>query len=390
MNYSLSNMLGGGAIGVNLLPPLPTLPSLIVYGQSLATGDTKNLLVGATGPSATHKMLASSPSNGTPRFNLYDGGAALTANQFNALQEKFDGLQGQTVLTSSLEGMSRQWLGMIGGLRATTIANMSLGTNPYTRLSQNITNMTALGAMPTAFVFWQGQQDNGATTKASYKASLAALKSDVISTSGNPKLIFAVIIPTGGCNGTNTCGATLAISEMIREGSIVGIATDYFLPFNKNDVHPWQEGQAWLGNYIQRFINAAARGKAYDTMRMTGATRSGTTVTISTTKPATFDTVNYHPITQAGFKVSDSTGGANIAVSNVAVSGSSIILTLVSAPTGQAVIRYALDYAKISDWSTSSSGTAGNIYSASTDRCSIIGKTYPMHHWLTPDQITSV
>jgi hypothetical protein len=145
-----------------------------------------------------------------------------------------------------------------------------------------------------------------------------------------------------------------------------------------------------MGHYIQRFINAASKGKAYDTMRMTGATRSGTTVTIATTMPATFDEVNYHPITQAGFKVSDSTGGTDIPVSSVAVSGSNIILTLSSAPTGQAVIRYALDYAKISDWSTASSGTAGNIYSAASERCSIIGKSYPMHHWLTPDQITSV
>lgn len=375
--------------GGSLLPPLPTMPALIVYGQSLAIGDTKGLLVGATGPSATHKMLGNAAGS-SPRFNIYDGGAAKTADRFAALEEKIEGTYGQTALTSSLEGMARPWLGMSGGLGATTIANMSLGTNPYTRLTQNITNMTTVGALPAVFVFWQGQQDNIANTKAAYKTSLAALKSAVITASGNPDLIFAVIVISGSCNGTNTCAGTLAISEMIREGTIVGIAADYFLPYTKNDPHPWQEGQDWMGHYIQRYINAAAKGKSYDTMRMTGATRIGTTVTITTTMPATLDEVNYHPVTQSGFKVSDSTGGANIAVTNVFVSGSSIILTLASAPTEQAVIRYALDYAKISDWALTNPNTAGNIYSASIDRCSIIGKSYPMHHWLTPDQITSV
>lgn len=375
--------------GRDLLPSRPTLPALIIYGQSLAIGDTKNILTGAAGPSATHKMLGNAAGSST-RFNIYDGGAAKTADRFIALEEKYEGTMGQTALTTTLEGMNRPWLGMAGGLGATTIANMSSGTNPYTRLTQNITNMQSVGALPAAFIFWQGQQDNIATTKAAYKASLATLKADVIAASGNPDLIFAVILPSGTNSASPTFAATLAMAEMIREGSIVGISTDYFLPFANNDLHPAAEGQALMGNYIKRFINKAARGLPYDTMRMTGATRSGVTVTIDTTLPATLDTTNYHLVTQWGFKVSDSTGGANIAVSNVTVSGKTITLTLASAPTGQAVIRYALDYPAISGWNTTNFNAAGNIYSASTDRCNIIGKSYPMHHWLIGDTITSI
>lgn len=379
----------GGGRGVNLLPSRPTLPALIIYGQSLAIGDTKSILTGAAGPSATHKMLGDASGSST-RFNRFDGGAAKTADRFIALEEKYEGTMGQTSLTGALEGMPRAWLGMAGGLGATTIANMSSGTNPYTRLTQNMTNMQTVGALPAVFVFWQGQQDNIANTKAAYKASLTTLKADVIAASGNPDLIFAVIVISGANNSTNTCAGTLAISEMIREGSIAGIAADYFLTYNKDDPHPWQEGQTWMGAYIQRYINKAARGLPYDTMRMTGATRTGATVVIDCTMAATLDTTNYHPVTQWGFKVSDSTGGADIAVNNVTVNGTQITLTLASTPTGQAIVRYALDYAKISDWSLSNPNTAGNIYSASLDRCSILGKSYPMHHWLTPDQITSV
>lgn len=375
--------------GGSLLPPLPTMPALIVYGQSLAIGDTKNILTGGAGPSATHKMLSSTPSNGLTRFNLYDGGAAVIANQLNALEEKYVALKGQTILTSALEGMSRPWLGMSGGIGATALAGLDIGSNPYIRLTQNMGLMPGLGATPAAMIFWQGQNDNISTTKSDYKALLTAFKADVIAASGNENFIFGVVSPSGTNSATPTFGATLAIAEMIREGTIKGIATDYFLPFQSNDLHPWPEGQYWMGLYVQRWLKLAAVGKTPDLMRMVSATKSGATVNITCSMPPTVDTTNYHLVTQWGFRVADSVGGGNIAVNAIATNGNQITLTLASAPTGNAIIRYALNYPAINGWNTTNFNAAGNVYSASADRGSILGKTYPLHHWMIGDQIES-
>ena len=92
------------------------------------------------------------------------------------------------------------------------------------------------------------------------------------------------------------------------------------------------------------------------------------------------DTVDY------GFAVTD--GGNSAAISDIAVDGSEVVITLASEPSGAVVVRYALD--ALGSGLSITNGASGNLRDSTTETITIADTPRPLYHVCPSFQITAI
>lgn len=211
------------------------------------------------------------------------------------------------------------------------------------------TSMALAGNKCDLFIWSQGEQDShhlGAAepTKATYKTHLKSLLDQVRSITGNPPVL---IDPIGRRTGTfsNTGGVQLvreAQSETITENAYIHRGPEKFDQALFDDVHPADAAYAVLGQRDGRkgldllgFTQAGVDGPS-----ITGAVRSGTTVTVTISHDGGAD---FTPTTGIeGFHFFDDATEINITAA-VRTNATTITLTLASTPAGTETLYYFYD-----------------------------------------------
>lgn len=208
------------------------------------------------------------------------------------------------------------------------------------------------GIAPTAIFWAQGEADShyigGVTSRANYKAALQAIFADMRANLGDiPVIIQRIGRRTAGYSNTGGIQAVREVQqEMIDENSWChGGSEVYDLGLYTGDgqnVHLDDAGYVTAGLRDSRKL-LAVLGESIagaDGPRMTGASRSGTAVTVTIAHDGGTDFTPASGI--EGFKFFD--GSTAIAVTAaVRTNATTVTLTLASAPSGVETLYYGYD-----------------------------------------------
>lgn len=213
-------------------------------------------------------------------------------------------------------------------------------------------NLAAAGLTPQAVIWAQGEADShqipGLTSRAQYKAALTAIFADIRATLGDiPILIQRIGRRTAGYSNTGGIQTVREVQqEMIDENAWCHHAAEtYDLPLYTGDganVHLTDAGYVTASIRNARAV-LAALGEAVSGAsgpRITGAARSGTTVTVTLAHDAGTD---FGPASGIeGFVFHDD--GAPIAITAAVRTGpTTISLSLASPPAGIERLYYVYD-----------------------------------------------
>ena len=94
------------------------------------------------------------------------------------------------------------------------------------------------------------------------------------------------------------------------------------------------------------------------------------------TLPLKIDASTLASTTNSGFKVMN--GSSEIAITSVAASDDTVVITLASAPSSNLQVRYALDY--LGTGLSFAGGASGNLRDSTADAVEIAGQTKPLYH----------
>lgn len=218
------------------------------------------------------------------------------------------------------------------------------------------TAMTAVGGECEHMTYYQGEQDAAAMSTATYKSKLASLHTAVLSLVGRTASNFKLGImslATGPYNGStagefgNIRAAQVDFANNTDGVYLLSCAHDGFTNQAFDMVH---QEKTTLSKIWRRSAKSTAHqygiGNSGAGPRITGATRSGTTVTVAiahTGGSALQDGAGGTGTALTGFQFFDAgAAGAEIAVSASAISGNTVVLTLASAPAGALTMSYAM------------------------------------------------
>ena len=258
------------------------------------------------------------------------------------------------------------------GVGGRTLAQLSKGAAPwaggfgtfviYDRLRRMVQRAVALASAlwgqscRIGSVLWlQGEAEFAiGTTQAAYTTGLlqliSDLRTDLAADTGNaspfPFIMDQVSSDLkGGANPASL--AQDAIAAANADGWTYSLGASYGMPFNASDptgtgtAHMTAQGVVAWGEAFGMAREAIRAGTPRGLCRVTSASRVGNVVTLQASVPVgslVIDTTTMPDPGSYGFKLRD-TGGATI--SSVAVSGSSITVTLSQAPAGGATLEYA-------------------------------------------------
>ena len=246
------------------------------------------------------------------------------------------------------------------GIGGRAYASLRKGTVPYANLLRTLVAgklqawSAGMSARVPALIMVHGE-DNYADASATYQGYLAEFGADILADvraicldpAASPKILLAQ--PSSWTNygaATATSGVPLGqMAAMLADPALYAVFTPlYFLPYAADGIHLAPEGNRRLDALAGRAGARVLRGGDGAGLYATGATRDGTSVTVDLHVPdnaaLAIDTALVSDPGQLGLVYRDA-GGASVAISNIAVSGSKLTLTLARAVAG--TLGFALE-----------------------------------------------
>lgn len=167
-------------------------------------------------------------------------------------------------------------------------------------------------------------------------------------------------------------------------GKVVLIGAAYMMPFREDCLHYTAAGQRRLGEYFAKvYARVIFGGETWEPVRPASVARAANVITVQyfvPRPPLVLDTTLVTNPGQFGFEFVDDNGA--IAITNVAVAGSTVTLALASAPTGaNGRLRYGhnqIPSTCVGPGTTFAGGARGNLRD-SDDAPSRHG--YALHNW---------
>lgn len=256
--------------------------------------------------------------------------------------------------------------------------------------------------------FFQGEADADINrSRASYLTTVLQLRRDIetdyqvsmkaaggsIIAKTNPVHMFTVQLSTWGSGGTGVTFASIeqialaqADADRVDPRSHI-VAPGY--PFARvgDKVHLTGLEEMRAGRYIGRARKQVLVDfRQNDRFRFLSAIGSGRTLTIRCavpTAPIVIDT-SIGSATDRGMQVKDDAG--ILTITDIAIAGSTITLTLNRDLGANARFRYALDYAATG--AASPTGPIGNLRDSTVDSFKFGGVTYNTPHWALMSELT--
>ncbi|HEY1615122.1 MAG TPA: hypothetical protein VGF97_15665 [Rhizomicrobium sp.] len=406
------------------------LVHVIDLGHSLTIGGSAGLLT--TSPPFSRGAMF----NGGPKVNQMVGNAwnappPITDDaQLQALQPycefQVSGGQGATH-----GGGIMQWFsaGNIGGTEAALFCSVGAGGAILTNLLSGTPMFSDLvraaerSAAIAAFNGWAweccvacsiGENDylTYATNASGFQSNLLALQAAI---EGAIQGIFAsqgwsapAHVPliceqpsswTDSVYNLATCALAYVFPALARSNpnqfKLVGpeyYTANYSAGGGATSIHKTAHGYKLDGQYIARAVQKIRAAAPVPGLYVTGVSNSGTTLTITTnaTSNLAIDTsVVSDPNGQSGLRVLDVTGGnANIALSSVAVSATTITAMLASHTSGHQYMLGVGDSGTAGNLPGPTTGPRTTIRDSSADVSSTDTGTTPMFNYLSHDQVT--
>ena len=170
--------------------------------------------------------------------------------------------------------------------------------------------------------------------QADYEASIKAITGQTL-----PVPLF--ISQISGWNDTQYSKvAQFQLEAHVRApGKVILVGPSYHLPTDQNDCrHFTNHGQRRLGEYFAKaYARVVFEGKPWEPLRPKAVTRDGAVMTVAfhvPVPPLVIDTQRVAEVASYGFSYTDGSG-APPAITNVAVAGETVTITLAAAPSGE-------------------------------------------------------
>lgn len=403
MEYGQSLSVGSRAVGVGMwINPAPDHIKMPYTGYF---SDVRCNLHVSSGSAPT---LASGAITGLTAMESCIGEKAFSAGQTGL--ETFNGALHTDVMKNLNFAMKQ--LGMALGVGGFTLSQLVKGTQPYTNTQTALTDAKA-ACLAEGYRMWfpamlwrQGESDSSNT---SYASAMVAFWTDFSADSkaitGQSSDIWMIMAaPSSFADGLDK--AVLAMVDLHEDHPTKFVLShpsymldyDIYTPGSTADddyVHLSVKGQAIDGEYFYRAFRQTVYGKTrWNPLMPSGsAVRSGATITIPMLVPKGPMIVDTTRVTERsgtyrGF-VFDDDSGSPPAITGLTISGSNIVLTLASTPTGtqaSQVVEYALKgHDGVAPFNASEMAR-GNICDSETDRA-ISDPTVVLSNWMVPCRI---
>lgn len=387
--HGLGNLpIGGGGA---LYKSLPTLPVLLVEGQSLAAG------FGATDylspSSAPHKMwngLTGAGQNGPTRANSVATATPSALASLITLAEGNYTNQGQTVLSTALEYMSQlvvrdglsviPWIGTVVAASGQPISTFAPGGWVRDRVSEVSAKAISLGSKVSTWVWMQGESNNSSpnVNRAGYRTSWLVINAAMRALA--PDMLQLGYQTAGGVSTpVELEGATLAQWDMFKAGEYNLVTPIYFMPDNQS-IHINATGEGWLGAYFGRAMyDYYYRGVMRKPLHPTSVIVSGSYIIATfagVENGLVLDEENFWPVnsgeTKLGFTLRSN--GAAVAIGKPEVINGNQVRMTHGGGLVAPQLRYALD-ARMPDFNNPPQG-CGNLRDNCADE--FVWRNYPM------------
>jgi len=234
------------------------------------------------------------------------------------------------------------------------IDQLEKGTTWYnSSLIPMINAGASLGDYSCSVVAWiQGERDADLMTDYStYKSKLVALQSDiaadVLSESGQDSPTYLLVAQICSYAQKSDAVARAQFDAPKENSKIFTILPTYRIPYGTN-IHFSAAGAKLAGAYFGRAYEQMLRGYEPDSLRAVSATVFENRVTIAFDVPhlpLVLDDTQLAPVEDYGFSVLED--GIPVSISDVGVTGNTVIITLDNTPSGQVDVRYGLDHSAI-------------------------------------------
>ncbi len=414
---------------------------IVTYGQSLAMGNEGWPHLTRT-PIYGNKMLGNSPrpgSNADPAFvpvggNVFadliattqanSGAAILTEPQIAALTPG-DQSRGESIDVSALNQLKKllndKFMVDNDATRTLLSTNCAVGGRSVAELSKNATpelfqcvqdaisiSKSVAGAAAirhVATIYNQGEQDyNVATSKASYKAALKQLRTDIdleataVYGASNQGAFFTY--QTGGsyAEDANQLAVAMAQLELSLEEPGWYLAMPAY-PYHDEGGHLTPNGYRNMGcKYGQVLYHVLVEGKKWRPTSPTEITLSESRILIDCHVP--FGDLQFKNVwvgntatdyLNKGFRVSDAQG--NVPIAGVSILGKSIIaIDCLRVPDPNAIVWYADKTSHAGNGNVCDSDSFRPMYNYEFDGArgmesdenipSLVGKPYEMNNWM--------
>lgn len=374
-----ANTLVGGMPGLGgvLIPAAPKVLHIIVcWGQSLAVGaDSAGSRVTLAQPWPDDALMFDRAVGADVRMGLVTANEALTQvldpddltgfRTLVAVPGQGPGERGETPLEGCVKRLTslaraaniqHRTLGIVVGTGSSSYDVLKKGTQTYANMLAAVGRAKALAeargwrVVIDGVAVKHGEADSG---NAGYAADLAELRADMdadfSAITGQVADVHLFVLPPSsfGANTDSVRAMAAADGALIHT---VGADYAYMDAYFSDFVHFNGPGYQFRGEDLALAIRDQNWGAGYKATKITGASRSGTTVTLTyqvPTAPLAIDTVAIDDPGQRGFQFF--AGSTEIAITAATVTDTgadgtgAIQLTLASAPAGGAErVDYAL------------------------------------------------
>lgn len=393
---------------------LPTKIGLHGYGQSNSNGSGQADFITTTAKYAGQVLTF----NGGPKADAGNAGTTMTSTK-NLVEDGVSAWNqvgyatqaGETIMSGAAYGFydrSIRTLGSVPQVFAHTAGVGGSGIGPlsttgsgnwYDRIVTSVDRaQIRMGGdyAVAAFLFDQGEADQGIISQASYQASLRAIKNQLVATAiaetgqaFDPIMVVdqknwgAFPTATTPAGGTNTYPASVTLAQVAEQGDGIFIAfPDYCCPVRTSiddKIHRTTVGHKLAGLYYGRVVHKVmAERKEWRPCQMLHAWVEGGAIYVRCYAPYGSLRIDESRgvVTQHGFRVEDNTGSVSLTVS--IESADLIKLTLGRALDAGASVRYGLDY-------TTADHTeipGGSIADSEPESAVISGQTWTMPNFL--------
>lgn len=253
--------------------------------------------------------------------------------------------------------------------------------------SKTITESDGLAYKELPCLFTHGGQDAAVgTTYEYYKSKLTELavlyRNHVRLRTGDASYNYPLILFPSTTNVTTSNAivsrAMVDLSIENPDQFMLG-SPIYHIPTIGDNIHYTNVGSNHLGHLHARALTQMLVGRQRPShQRMLSATKQNSYVIIETTMKPEIDVTNLLLTTGWGFKVTDALG--NNLVTGCSIVNSKIWLSTERAISGEATVRYAMDYRSPS--SKIIGGATGNIRAVSSDTYKLEGVAQRLDYWM--------
>lgn len=240
-------------------------------------------------------------------------------------------------------------LGCVIGVAAVAIGGTSIEEwQPgQPRWNNMIAALNTVGGDCGTVLWYQGENNSG-DTSAAYNTKLDAIRNGMYTQTGRTSSTLAFgVVALGPCTTYGAEGAfgsmrSIQIAYAAKPGCfLAGSAADCSAP-SGDTVHINNASQQRMGRRYAKSLTAYLAGSPKPGPKIASASRNGATITVSITggTGALKDGAGGNGGSLQGFRVFDN--GVAATISGTTISGSTVVLTLASAPSGTVTLDYAM------------------------------------------------